>query len=71
LKFYAQRRRSGIVANIYYKLFDYKKILCFVASFKTKGLVCDVGQMWGILLYTGSWNMSDVIAFEPIPSTFW
>lgn len=71
LKFYAQKGDAGIVANIYFKLFDYEDSMFLIHHLKQDDLFVDIGANVGhyTLLAAGICN-ADVIAFEPIPSTF-
>jgi FkbM family methyltransferase len=71
LKFYAQKGDAGIVANIYFKLFDYEDSMFLIDNLKPKDLFVDIGANVGhySLLAAGICK-ADVIAFEPIPSTF-
>jgi FkbM family methyltransferase len=71
LKFYAQIGDAGIVANIYYKLFDYEDSMFLIHHLKKDDLFVDVGANVGhySLLAAGICE-AEVMAFEPIPSTF-
>jgi FkbM family methyltransferase len=71
LKFYAQKGDAGIVANIYFKLFDYEDSMFLLHHLKQNDLFVDIGANVGhySLLAAGICK-ADVIAFEPIPSTF-
>ena len=71
LKFYAQIGDAGIVANIYYKLFDYEDSMFLIHHLKKEDLFVDVGANVGhySMLAAGICG-ADVMAFEPIPSTF-
>jgi FkbM family methyltransferase len=71
LKFYAQKGDAGIVANIYFKLFDYEDSMFLIHNLKPTDLFVDIGANVGhySLLAAGVCK-ADVIAFEPIPSTF-
>ena len=71
LKFYAQIGDAGIVANIYYELFDYEDSMFLIHHLKDGNLFVDVGANVGhySLLAAGICN-AEVMAFEPIPSTF-
>ena len=71
LKFYAQKGDAGMVANIYFKLFDYEDSMFLLRHLKQNDLFVDVGANVGhyTLLAAGICN-AEVIAFEPIPSTF-
>ncbi|WP_144893047.1 FkbM family methyltransferase [Flavobacterium tiangeerense] len=71
LKFYAQKGDAGIVANIYYKLFDYEDSMFLLHHLKPNELFIDVGANVGhFTLLAAGICQADVIAFEPIPSTF-
>lgn len=71
LKFYAQIGDAGIVANIYYKLFDYEDSMFLIDHLKKDDLFIDVGANVGhySLLAAGVCE-AEVVAFEPIPLTF-
>lgn len=71
LKFYAQKGDAGIVANIYFKLFDYEDSVFLLHHLKQNDLFVDVGANVGhyTMLAAGICG-AEVIAFEPIPSTF-
>jgi FkbM family methyltransferase len=71
LKFYAQIGDAGIVANIYYKLFDYEESMFLMNNLKKDDLFVDVGANVGhySLLAAGICG-AEVMAIEPIPSTF-
>lgn len=71
LKFYAQRGEAGIVANIYFKLFDYEDSMFLIHHLNEEELFVDIGANVGhySLLAAGICN-AEVIAFEPIPFTF-
>lgn len=71
LRFYAQKGEAGIVANIYYKLFDYEDSMFIIDHLKEDDLFIDVGANVGhfTLIAAGVCN-ANVIAFEPIPQTF-
>lgn len=71
LKFYAQKGDAGIVANIYFKLFDYEDSMFLLHHLKQNDLFVDIGANVGhyTLLAAGICN-AEVISFEPIPSTF-
>lgn len=71
LKFYAQKGDAGIVANIYFKLFDYEDSMFLMHHLKKEDLFIDVGANVGhySLLAAGVCN-AQVMAFEPIPLTF-
>lgn len=71
LKFYAQKGDAGIVANIYYQLFDYEDSMFLIHHLNEKDLFIDIGANVGhfSLLAAGVCN-ANVIAFEPIPVTF-
>jgi FkbM family methyltransferase len=71
LKFYAHIGDAGIVANIYYKLFDYEDSMFLIHHLKKDDLFVDVGANVGhySLLAAGICE-AEVMAFEPIPSTF-
>lgn len=70
LKFYAQKGDAGIVANIYFKLFDYEDSMFLIHNLKENELFVDIGANVGhySLLAAGICK-ADVIAFEPIPET--
>ena len=71
LRFYAQKGDAGIVANIYFKLFDYEDSMFLIHHLKKNDLFIDVGANVGhySLLAAGLCNCN-VMAFEPIPLTF-
>jgi FkbM family methyltransferase len=71
LKFYAQKGDAGIVANIYFKLFDYEDSMFLMDHLKQDDLFIDVGANVGhySLLAAGICGC-EVMAFEPIPLTF-
>lgn len=71
LKFYAQKGDAGIVGNIYFKLFDYEDSMFLLNYLKKDDLFIDVGANLGhySLLAAGICE-AEVIAFEPILSTF-
>lgn len=71
LKFYAQIGDAGIVGNIYYKLFDYEDSMFLIDHLKKDDLFIDVGANVGhySLLAAGICE-AEVVAFEPIPTTF-
>ncbi|MBA0884737.1 FkbM family methyltransferase [Flavobacterium undicola] len=71
LKFYAQKGDAGIVANIYFKLFDYEDSMFLIHNLKSEDLFVDIGANVGhyTLLAAGICN-AEVVAFEPILSTF-
>jgi FkbM family methyltransferase len=71
LRFYAQKGDAGIVANIYFKLFDYEDSMFLLHHLKQNDLFIDIGANVGhyTLLAAGICN-AEVISFEPIPSTF-
>ncbi|MEN9910280.1 MAG: hypothetical protein RLZZ540_3439 [Bacteroidota bacterium] len=71
LKFYAQKGDAGIVANIYFKLFDYEDSMFLIHNLKPEDLFVDIGANVGhySLLAAGICK-AEVIAIEPIPSTF-
>ncbi len=72
LKFYAQKGDAGIVGNIYFKLFDYEDSMFLMDHLNQKDLFVDVGANVGhyTLLAAGVCGC-EVIAIEPIPSTFY
>lgn len=71
LKFYAQIGDAGIVANIYYKLFDYEDSMFLLHHLKKDDLFIDVGANVGhYSLLAGGMCGCNVMAFEPIPYTF-
>lgn len=71
MRFYAQKGDAGIVANIYFKLFGYEDSMFLLHHLKQDDLFVDIGANVGhyTLLAAGICN-AEVIAFEPIPSTF-
>ena len=71
LKFYAQKGDAGIVANIYFKLFDYEDSMFLLHHLKKDELFIDIGANVGhySLLAAGICD-GDVMAFEPVPLTF-
>jgi FkbM family methyltransferase len=71
LRFYAQKGDAGIVANIYFKLFDYEDSMFLIHHLKNDELFVDVGANVGhySLLAAGICGCK-VMAFEPIPLTF-
>jgi FkbM family methyltransferase len=71
LKFYAQKGDAGIVANIYYKLFDYEDSMFLIDHLDKDDLFIDVGANVGhySLLAAGICGC-EVMAFEPVPLTF-
>ncbi|AWG21474.1 hypothetical protein FFWV33_07960 [Flavobacterium faecale] len=71
LRFYAQKGDAGIVANIYFKLFDYEDSMFLMDHLKPDDLFVDVGANVGhfSLLAAGVCG-ANVMAFEPIPTTF-
>lgn len=71
LRFYAQKGDAGIVANIYFKLFDYEDSMFLMDHLKSNDLFIDVGANVGhfSLLAAGVCD-ANVMAFEPISSTF-
>jgi FkbM family methyltransferase len=70
LRFYAQKGDAGIVANIYFKLFDYEDSMFLIERLKQDDLFIDVGANVGhySLLAAGICGC-EVMAFEPIPLT--
>lgn len=70
LKFYAQKGDAGIVANVYFKLFDYEDSMFLIHNLKENELFVDIGANVGhySLLAAGICK-ADVFAFEPIPAT--
>jgi FkbM family methyltransferase len=71
LKFYAQKGEAGIVANIYYKLFDYEDSMFLIDHLQENDLFIDIGANVGhFSLIAAGICKSNVIAIEPIPSTF-
>lgn len=71
LKFYAQKGDAGIVANIYFKLFDYEDSMFLIHHLKKDDLFIDVGANVGhYSLLAAGICQAEVMAFEPIPSTF-
>lgn len=71
LSFYAQKGDAGIVANIYYKLFDYEDSMFLIDKLKENELFVDIGANVGhFSLIAAGICKSNVIAFEPIPETF-
>ncbi|MWB94525.1 FkbM family methyltransferase [Flavobacterium sp. GA093] len=71
LKFYAQKGDAGIVANIYFKLFDYEDSMFLIHHLKPQDLFVDIGANVGhYSLLAASVCKANVIAFEPIPTTF-
>lgn len=71
LKFYAQKGEAGIVANIYYKLFDYEESMFVIDNLKENDLFVDIGANVGhFSLLAAGISKANVIAFEPIPQTF-
>ncbi|WP_427875197.1 FkbM family methyltransferase [Flavobacterium sp. MMS24-S5] len=71
MKFYAQKGEAGIVANIYYKLFDYEESIFVINNLKENDLFVDIGANVGhFSLLAAGMCKANVIAFEPIPQTF-
>lgn len=71
LKFYAQKGDAGIVANIYFKLFDYEDSMFLIHNLKPKDLFIDIGANVGhFSLLAAGICKANVIAFEPILVTF-
>lgn len=71
LKFYAQKGDAGIVANIYYKLYDYEDSMFMMDHLKENDLFVDVGANVGhFSLLAAGISKANVMAFEPIPQTF-
>lgn len=71
MKFYAQKGEAGIVANIYYKLFDYEESMFLIDNLKENDLFVDIGANVGhFSLLAAGMCKANVIAFEPIPQTF-
>lgn len=70
LKFYAKKGEAGIVPNIYFKLFDYDDSMFVLNNIKENDLFIDVGANVGHFTMLAASNKANVIAIEPIPSTF-
>ncbi|GEC73461.1 methyltransferase, FkbM family [Flavobacterium flevense] len=71
LKFYAQKGDAGIVANIYFRLFDYEESMFLIHNLKENELFVDIGANVGhFSLLAAGICKAQVIAFEPIPLTF-
>ena len=71
LHFHAQKGDAGIVANIYFKLFDYDESMFVIHHLKENELFVDVGANVGhFTLIAAGICKAKVIAFEPIPATF-
>jgi len=71
LKFYAKRGEAGIVANVYYTLFDYEELMFLIHHLKKNDLFVDIGANVGhfSLLAAGICKAA-VISIEPVPETF-
>lgn len=71
LRFYAERGDAGIVANIYVKLHDYEDSMFLLNMLKENELFVDVGANVGhFSLLAAGVNKANVVALEPIASTF-
>lgn len=71
LKFYAKKGDAGIVANIYFKLFDYEDSMFLINNLKENNLFVDVGANLGhYTLLAAGISKANVIAFEPIITTY-
>lgn len=71
LKFNAEKGDAGLVGNIYFKVFDYEESMFLMRTLKPNELFVDVGANLGhfSLLAAGP-ARAEVIAIEPIPSTY-
>lgn len=71
LKFYAEKGDAGIVANYYFKLFDYEESKFLIRKLTEESLFVDVGANLGhFTLLAAGVAKANVIAVEPIPSTY-
>jgi FkbM family methyltransferase len=71
LKFYAQKGDAGVVANIYFKLYDYEDSMFLIKHLSQNELFVDIGANVGhFSLLAAGVSKANVIAFEPIPKTF-
>jgi len=71
LKFYAEKGDAGLVANIYYKLFDYEESMFLLSRLQPGDLFIDVGANLGhFSMLAAGISKARVLAIEPIPSTF-